>query len=109
MADQTRAVLNRLRNASAAFCAMATLAVSDALAQVRPNPMGTRDAEIMSGREWAGYFIGGFLLLIVLVIIRQNQNQKRKQKQQEAKHRRHMEKMKEERRQAAAQKRPPPQ
>ena len=76
------------------------------LAQVRPNPMGTRDAEIMSGRQWAGYFIGGFLLLIVLVILRYNQQQKQKEKKLAAKHRRQMEKLKEERR-MAAQRRPP--
>ncbi len=108
MAERIYALFRRTLCTLVIASGWAVLSLSDALAQVRPNPMGTRDAEIMSGREWAGYFIGGFLLLILLIALRQSQKQKQKQKQQEAKHRRHMEKMKEELRQAMAQQKPRP-
>ena len=100
--------LQACRNTIAVTSMLTLFHASNALAQVRPTPMGTSDADVMIGREWAGYFIGGFLLLIVLIVIRNNQKQKQKDKKQAARHHRHMEKIKEERRQAAAQSKPPP-
>ena len=79
--------------------------ISDAFAQVRPAPMGG-NTDIMLGREWAAYFIGGFLVLIVLVVLRSNSKRKQKDQNQAKKHRHQMEKMREERRQEAAAARP---
>ncbi len=72
--------VQKCRCTLAMIAALIVFHVSNALAQVRPTPMGSSDAEIMIGREWAGYFIGGFLLLIVLVVVRNSQKQKQKEK-----------------------------
>lgn len=74
------------------------LSAAPALAQTRADDYGGgAGIDIMSGRSWAAYFIGGFLLLILLLAIHASQKKKQRDREQARIHHEHMEKLKAER------------